>query len=524
MNILDWTVLSLYILIIVGIGFYLSKSQHNQQDYYLAGKRMPSWQIALSMVATQVSAISLIGAPAFIAVKGDGGLFWLQYEFAIPIAMIFIMITVVPIYHRFGVISIYEYLEQRFGPHIRVVLSLIFMASRSLAAGVALVATSIVTSVILDIPLTITVIVTGAIAVLYTTMGGIKADIYSDILQLFILWFSAMLCLFMLLELTKGCPLPETERYEIFKISGTGLGDGETYGFWPMLLGGFFLYLSYYGCDQSETQRLLTAKDTRHAQKALLINGMLRFPLVITYCSVGILIIPFLHSHPSFTKMLNGKPADFLMPTFLLHYMPHGLLGLAIAGIFAASMSSLDSTLNSLSAVTWRDFLQKHTFFQRISPGKELWFSKFLTLMWGILCTIFALYMIGGPETVLVMVNKIGSAFYGPILAMFWLGIFTSRTNEKGAIIGLIVGVGTNIFLWQSYEQQVSWLWWNLIGFLISFGIGYITSLLIAPSSKSNNISILLASKPPPAYWGALLFVFCAILFICWLIQRLLLA
>lgn len=523
MNLLDWTVLSLYVLVIIGIGFYLSKSQYSQKDYYLGGKRIPPWQIALSMVATQVSAISLIGAPAFIAMRAKGGLFWLQYEFAIPIAMISIMITVVPIYHSLGVVSIYEYMDNRYGPKLKSILSLIFMASRSLAAGVALVATSIVTSVILDIPLTITVIVTGAIAVLYTTVGGIKADIYSDILQLFVLWLTAILCLFILFELTEGMLFPETERYTVFKMAGTGLGDGQTYGFWPMFLGGFFLYLSYYGCDQSETQRLLTAKDTKDAQKALFINGMLRFPLVITYCSVGILLIPFLFHHPEFSEMVKNKQPDFLVPTFLLHYMPHGLLGLAIAGIFAASMSSLDSALNSLSAVTWRDFLQKSPRFKDISSEKELWFSKFLTLLWGILCTLFALYMIGGPETVLVMVNKIGSAFYGPILAMFWLGIFTKRANEKGAITGLVSGVGLNILLWQFYETRVSWLWWNATGFIMAFITGYLVSILIPSRLKcKSNIQILTSHRPPSVYVLVLFVAFLGIISICLGIQRML--
>jgi len=150
MNFLDWLVILLYISAILSIGFYLSRKQHTQVDYYLGGRSIPSWQIALSMVATQVSAISLIGAPAFIALKKDGGLFWLQYEFAIPIAMIFIMYTVVPIYHRFRVISIYEYLEKRFGVRIRSIISFVFMISRSLAAGVALFATSIVVSVMVE--------------------------------------------------------------------------------------------------------------------------------------------------------------------------------------------------------------------------------------------------------------------------------------------------------------------------------------------------------------------------------------
>jgi len=515
MNLLDWLVLFSYVLLILAIGFYLNKRQFSQFDYYLGGKSIPPWQIALSMVATQVSAISLIGAPAFIALKKDGGLFWLQYEFAVPLAMIFIMITVVPVYHRFKVVSIYEYMEERFGKNIRSLLSLIFMISRSLASAVALLATSIVVSVILNLPLDLTIIAVGLIAIIYTTMGGIRADIYSDIIQLVILWGSAFVLLFMLLDLTKGIPILETERYRIFKFSGTGLGDSETYSFWPMLFGGFFLYLSYYGCDQSETQRLLTARNTLEAQKALLINGSLRFFLVITYCSVGILIIPFLRSNPRFADLLKGKRPDFLIPLFLLHYMPHGLLGLTVSGIFAASMSSLDSTLNSLSAVLWRDFLESQI---KVSAEKELFFSKLLTFLWGIVCILFSLYMSGGPETVIVLVNKIGSAFYGPILAAFWLGIFTTRANEKGAILGLISGVFTNIFLWQYYGNRVSWLWWNLIGFTISFSVGYVTSLL-SPSKKRKK-DFLLESMPPPKYIIILCSVFLIIVLSCYIIQK----
>ncbi len=518
MNLLDWSVLFSYVLLILAIGFYLNKRQFSQFDYYLGGKSIPSWQIALSMVATQVSAISLIGAPAFIALKEDGGLFWLQYEFAVPLAMIFIMITVVPVYHRFKVVSIYEYMEERFGGNIRSILSLIFMISRSLASGVALLATSIVVSVILNLPLDFTIIAVGLIAIIYTTMGGIKADIYSDIIQLIILWGSAFILLFMLLDLTKGTPIFETERYRIFRFSGTGLGDSEIYSFWPMLFGGFFLYLSYYGCDQSETQRLLTARNTLEAQKALLINGSLRFFLVITYCSVGILIIPFLRSNPEFTDMLKGKRPDFLIPLFLLHYMPHGLLGLTVSGIFAASMSSLDSTLNSLSAVLWRDFLGQKI---KVSSEKELFFSKLLTFLWGIVCILFSIYMSGGPETVIVLVNKIGSAFYGPILASFWLGIFTTRANEKGAILGLISGVLTNIFLWQYYGNRVSWLWWNLIGFVVSFSVGYVTSLLFSSKKKMRN-DFSATSIPPFKYIAILCSVFIMIILSCLILQKIL--
>ncbi len=529
MDSIDWIILIVYIFVIIYMGFYVGRSQRSQEDYYLGGRGMPAWQVALSIVATQVSAISLIGAPAFIAMKPGGGLVWLQYEFAIPLAMMLIMLTVVPMYHKTGVISIYEYLENRFGSATRTILSLIFMASRGLAAGVALLATSIVTSVCMDMPLFHTVLLIGVISIVYTALGGIRADIYSDILQLVILWSGAIICLFVLLGLIgenpfDGMTVTTAERYKVFNMGGSGLGDGVTFGFWPMLVGGFFLYLSYYGCDQSETQRLLTARDARQAQKALFYNGMIRFPLVITYCSLGIFLIPFLNSHPDFLKRLAGQSPDFLLPHFLLVYMPQGLLGLLIAGIFAASMSSLDSTLNSLSAVTWRDFLQKYFGrFKAIPREKEVWVSKILTVMWGLLCTVFALGMIGGPETVLVLVNKIGSAFYGPILATFWLGILTKKASQPGAITGLGTGVAMNIFIWQFFGKTVSWLWWNPVGFFTSFIVGYGISLAFS----KDRLKVFEKTRQGPdktgfplVYYLVLTCVFGGILLVCWLIER----
>ncbi len=516
-------------MVILSMSCLVGRRQESQQDYYVGGRSIPAWQAGLSLLATQVSAISLIGAPAFIALKPGGGLKWLQYEFAIPLAMIVIMVTVVPVYRRTGVISIYEYLEWRFSPAVRGLLGFIFMASRGLASGVTLLATSIVTSVCLDLPLFETVILIGAVSIVYTTLGGIRADIYSDIIQLVILWSGALICLVILFRMSGGdlfSPDLPRERFEIFQMTGAGLGDGRTFGFWPMLLGGFFLYLSYYGCDQSETQRLLTTRDEREAQKALLINGLLRFPLVITYCGVGVMLIPFLVHHPRFLVGFEGKNPDFLLPHFLLQYMPHGLLGLLVAGIFAASMSSLDSALNSLSAVILRDFLQKYIpGLRRIGGEKEVWLSRLLTVAWGILCTVFALGMIRGPETVLILVNKIGSAFYGPILAVFWLGIMTQRTNEHGAILGLVFGVGVNVFIWRIFGNTVSWLWWNPIGFFSSFLAGYAGSFMTARKVRPGPREMPRktgARRFPTRYAVCLTGAFAGILVVCLVLQFLL--
>ena len=477
---LDWTVVIAYIGAVLLMGFYLARRQQTRKDYYLAGRRMGSLQVALSLVATQVSAISIIGAPAFIALKEGGGLKWWQYEFAVPLAMIVLMLTLVPLYHKVKSITIYGYLEGRYGRSMRMLISAVFLISRGLGAGVVLFATGIVLSSLLKWPLFETLILVALITVVYTTLGGITADIYSDILQLFILWFSAAFMLFLLFKemgLSFLEYLPEhSERLRVFITDKSGLGDGESFALWPMLLGGFFLYLSYYGTDQSEAQRLLTTPDARSAQKALFINGMLRFPLVLTYSFVGVLLLAFLSANPEFLARLEGKRADMLVPEFVLLYFPPGLVGLFLSGVFAATMSSIDSAMNALSAATYEDFLTP--LFPRLSNLSRRWqmfLSKLLTVLWGVFSTAFALTLIRSPETVIEIVNRIGSAFYGPILAVFVMGMFVRRVGALPAAVGLAVGVLFNLYLWK-FQPGVSWMWWNAFGFLLSSTVSLVLS------------------------------------------------
>ncbi len=485
MNMLDWTVLLFYLAGVVAMSWFLGRKQHNQEDYYLAGRKMTYGKIGLSVMATQVSAISLIGAPAFIALKNNGGLVWLQYEFAVPLAMMAIMLVPLPIFYRFRSVTIYAYLEERFGALTSVLISAVFIISRGLGSGVALLATAIVTSSCLQLSLPATIILIGTVSIIYTTFGGITADIYSDIIQLAVLWIGALITVFMLIDLvdisTPGIFASGAERLQIFNIRATGIGKENTFGFWPMLIGGFFLYVSYYGFDQSQTQRLLTASSLNESRKALLLNGLLRFPLVLTYSAIGILLIPFLRLHPQFAASFANRNPDFLVPDFLINYFPHGLLGIIIAGLFAASMSSIDSALNSLSAATYKDIVLK--IFPSLSQKDnryQMVLSRRLTVFWGMVATLFALQLTGGHETVLETVNKIGSAFYGPVMAVFWLGMTSASVRQKNVITGLIFGVGINILLWLVFADSVSWLWWNVAGFTVTYAI----ALLLIPFGK----------------------------------------
>jgi SSS family solute:Na+ symporter len=473
MTLLDWLIIAATIVLVLCVGFRLSRRQRDEVDYFLGGRRIRSWPVGLSLLANQVSAISLVGAPAFIAVKAGGGLRWLQYELAVPLAMAAIIVFLLPLYRGSGSISIYHYLEERFGPRLRLLVTLVFLLSRALGSGVILLATAYVTAVCLDISLLWALAAIALVTLAYTTMGGITADIYTDILQLAILWASALVCIIILVRLLGGVPGPLVAsgpgRYSVIVTAGSA---GSTFSFWPMLLGGFFLYISYYGCDQSQAQRLLTTADQGQARQALLINGMLRFPIVATYCFIGYLLIPFLAAQPSFAAQIAGLPPDYIMPHFFRRFLPAGFLGFVIAGVFAASLSSLDSALNSLSAVSWNDVLLK------LRPGltglrqnKKLLVSRLLTIFWGTTAFLAALAMVDSGETVIEIVNKIGSAFYGPIAAVFMIGTLAPRVRENAAIAGLLSGFCANVYLWAFQSATVSWLWWNVVGFVFAAAV-----------------------------------------------------
>jgi SSS family transporter len=479
MTLLDWIVIAIYIAIIVGMASFLARRQKSSEDYFLGGHKMSYVSVGFSLLANQVSAISLIGAPAFVALKSEGGLKWLQYELAIPLAMIFLMHFLVPALRKYSITSIYEYLGKRFGKGSRLTVSTIFLLSRGLGTGVVLYASGVVMAAALSISLSATMILMGVISVLYTTIGGIQADIYSDIIQLVIIWIGTAASIVAAVSLLGPhwsffSHIP-ADRLATVDFSHHGFGDGETFSFWPMLIGGFFLYVSYYGCDQSQSQRLLTTPTSDTARKALFINGLLRFPLVLGYCFLGLLMIGILQLQPQLQAEVPREHPDFLIPLFIIKFLPSGLTGLILAGLLAASMSSLDSAFNSLSAVTMRDFIQQSRL-KKWNKRKQLLASRACTFGWGAFCTGAGFCFARSSDTVIEIVNKVGSIFYGPVLAAFLMGIFFRKLKGSVVITALMGSVFLNLSLWL-FTPTISWMWWNVTGFLASFIIALIYTL-----------------------------------------------
>lgn len=484
MNVLDWCIVALYMTGMIAVSWYVGRRQRTNNEYYLGGNSVGYWPIAVSTMATQCSTNSLLGAPAFVIAVG--GLVWLQYELAVPLAMIGIMMFLLPFFRKQNCLSVYEYLERRFGPASRTMLSLLFLFLRAFSTGVTVYGISIVIQQLVGMPFWAAVLLLGAITILYDFLGGIRADIYSDVIQMVVLYAGIAVCLVFALKMVGGwseaVALFPAANSRTLDFSGFGLREGETFTFWPMLVGGFFLYLSYYGCDQSQVQRELSTKDVDDTNMSLFLNGMLRFPLVITYCLLGVVIGAFLVKNPGFVQHIidpaTSRPNyNLVVPVFCLRHLPHGVIGLIMVSLFAAAMSSLDSTINSLSAVTIRDIVERFVTRAPLHGRAEFFWSRGTTIFWGVLCVVFSFFVGDISESIIESINKIGSLANGPILATFLLATLTRRANDRGVATGIVAGFVANLLTWKLLPG-VSWLWWNVSGCAVTFGLGYLTSLL----------------------------------------------
>jgi SSS family transporter len=483
MNTLDYIIVVVYAIGFLGLG-YIFKDQKDGKDYFLGGKDFGWLPLGLSIMATQLSAISFISAPAFVGLRAGGGLEWLSFEFGVPIAMLFLMAVLIPPLYKSGVVSIYEFLERRFSASSRLLLSFVFLLSRAFATGVMVYAVSIILESVLDISFWNTLGVIGVITLIYSLQGGMKAVVYGDMIQMIILFVGIIACLFFGLSELGGwesfTSQLDRSRLEAVDFSSLGFQKGEEFGFWPMVLGGFFLYVSYYGTDQSQAQRTLSARNMDVVRKTLLFNGLIRFPVTLSYCIMGLVIGTLVFATPEFATAIPDDRPDMMIPIFIRDYLPHGMIGLLIVAILSAAMSSLSSAINSLSAVTVEDFIARG---KELEGKKYMVYSKLAALFWGIICILLAAFAGDIADTVIEAINKIGSVFYGPILATFLLAIMTKRTHALGANIGLAVGVLVNVYLWL-YVPEIFWFWWNMIGTVITLAVGYGTSLIIPGKAK----------------------------------------
>lgn len=499
MNWFDWLVVAVYLVGLLTMSYFLGRRQKDGKDYYLAGNQMSALPIALSTTATQCSTNSLLGAPAFVAL--GAGLVWLQYELAVPLAMIVCILLIYPIFRRRNFTSVYEYLEQRYSAKTRLTVAVLFMFFRALGTGITLYGVSLMVVTCLGIPFYLAVLCIGVATIAYDTMGGLRAVIWSDVIQFGLLFGAVLLAIiFCLIEIGGWNSIWSLFPAEQSSALNFNSGDNEAlenYEFWPMLIGGFFIYVSYYGCDQTQAQRELSSRNVQVTQQALFYDGLIRFPLVMSYCFLGVCIGAYIQLHPEFLDLLRintdtgmqdpdaAVQENLVVPTLAFELFPHGCIGLIAVGMFAAAMSSLDSTINSLSAVTMEDVLPALRK-KRILKRNQLRYSRLTTLFWGAVIVASSFIYLYTGDNIVKLINKIGSLYNGPLLAVFIVGMLTTGVSSRAILWSFGFGILLNLLLWLGTldlitthvysTRAISFWWWNPIGFFSTAGLALFLS------------------------------------------------
>lgn len=539
----DWFVLALTLLSIIGYGIWKSRNTQNIEGYLLADRKMPWYHVGLSVMATQASAITFLSAP------GQGysdGLRFVQFYFGLPLAMIVLCITFIPIFHRLNVYTAYEYLETRFDNKTRTLTASLFLLQRGISTGITIYAPALVLSTILHMEVTYTTVAMALLVILYTVYGGAKAVSYTQMLQMAIIFAGLFLAGYTVVDL-----LPENVGFgDALHIAGkmgklnaidTQFDPDEKYNLWSGIIGGFFLQLSYFGTDQSQVGRYLTGKSITQSRLGLIMNGLVKIPMQFFILLIGTLVFAFYQYHkpPMFFNKVevqaihesrlggdyrrleqeyavkhaakqkqvaalveaehqgnekaiselrtqlqlsnresdtirargialmkkHNKKADtndtnYIFLSFVIDYLPVGLVGLLIAIIFLASMGSTASGLNSLTSTTIIDFYKR--FYRKEGTDRRyLATSRWVTMLWGLFCLVVALYA-ARLGNLIEVVNILGSLFYGTILGIFVVAFYLRKVQGTAVFAAAVVAEIVVVIAW-SFNFS-AFLWLNLIG------------------------------------------------------------
>lgn len=564
MHPVDWFIVLAYLVWIVYDGLKRSSGTDRVEGYFLADRTLPWWAVGLSVMATQLSAITLVGT------TGQGyvdGMRFIQFYFGLPIAMIILSVTVVPFFHRARVFTAYEYLEQRFDARTRMLASLLFLLSRAASCGVIISAPAVILSIVFGWNLTVTVLAIGVPTVVYTMFGGVQAVTWTDVKQMILIVGAvvAAVCLLMAnlpTYMTLGSALSLAGATGRMQAIDFRFDLNQTYTFWSGLIGGLFLSLSYFGCDQSQVQRYLTARSIDEGRSSLLMSAFVKIPLQVLILLTGILVFVFylfnmppMLFNPVYQRQIlassraaeytslegvfrqayeerrvaaesfaafrrtgienqvvssrtafvesdkrivdirtraaalvrdvtgdrNFGDVNYVFPTYITTRMPVGMIGLMIAAIFAAAMSSIAAELNSLSTSTIIDVYRRHVK-KEATERHYLAAAKIATGFWGVFACGVAVYA-ASLGSLIEVVNRLGSLFYGALLGAFILAIGTRRASSRGAFWGVIAGESAVISV-AVLLPRISFLWHNVVGVVVTVVVGMAISLT-EPGRKS---------------------------------------
>jgi SSS family solute:Na+ symporter len=497
---IDYVVLLAYLVGITIFGVLFRKSQKTVKDYFVGAKNINWVIISLSIVATETSTLTLIGVPAIAyanyAYPEQGGNYtYLQVVIGYIIARFVISILFIPAYFRGDILTAYKLLENRFGVSTKNFAASMFLVMRALAEGVRIFAASIVLSAVLgsslpNLPnLTLwSIVIVGVLTLVYTFEGGIAAVIWTDLIQLIIYIGGSLVAAYMLLTLVPGgwseiySQGMAAGKFQVFSFKWSA---NLPFTFWAGVFGGTCLTMASHGTDQLLVQRLFTCKNQRDSQKALILSGFVVLFQFALFLTIGVMLYTYYKFYPM-TGTLTSN--DEIFPKFIVERLPHGISGLVIAAIFAAAMSNLSGSLNSLASTTVLDFY-KPLINPNASDESLLKLSRWLTAAWGIVLIAIA-FLARNWGSVFTVGLTIASLVYGPMLGAFLLGVLTKRANQIGVIAGMLTSIGVMLTLKSAdllgYTNvplhDLAWTWFVLAGTAICLVVGYGVSISVSES------------------------------------------
>jgi sodium-coupled monocarboxylate transporter 8/12 len=480
-SLLDYSIFAIYLLATVAIGTMFMKGQRNLDEYFLAGRGMGSVIVAMTMLAALFSGISFLAGPS--EGYANGPIFYLvnlAFFIATPVtALVFL-----PFYYSSRFFTAYQYLEERFSVQLRTLASASFIVRVLLWLAAATYAPALALEQATGMPLWFTILCTGILTTIYTTFGGMRAVIWTDVMQLVVL-FGGQLAIAIIA--TSRVPGGLSRVIELGHEGGRfdlSLSPDPTVRLtlWGLIIGAAFMHLVQMATDQVSVQRYLSATSLRVARRGLWLKLALTLPVTAVFYGTGLVLYAYYHVHGD--PLAAGKitKADQILPFFVVTELPHGFPGLFIAAIYAASMSTISAGINSLTSASLVDFYQRLWRRPDLSESNQLRIARWLTFTYGALVIALA-FLVHRLGTLLEATNKVIGLVGGPLIGLFLLGILTRRATSRGALIGWLAGLLMTIYV--CFGTKISFLWYAMTGCLTTMGVGLLVSMLeAAPDAK----------------------------------------
>lgn len=488
---LDIVILVIYLAGMIGLGAVFYRPRADTREFFMAGRSVAWIPVAISIVATDFSAITYLGMPAFVYRRDLQAL-------ALIFVLVFIVIPLVirffvPYYHRFQFSTSYEYLERRFDARTRTTVSLLFLLLRGTYLGIVIYAPSLVVSAVTGLPLMQSILCMGILTTAYTALGGMRAVIWTDVIQFATILVGVGSILFVAYSSLNASPAEIWNTASSLgktKFLDFSIDPRNEFTAWAVLLGGTVIFLNTFGADQVILQRYMSTRTLDECRRALKLQASLALLVAISLCTVGLMLSVYYDRNPEEAKQISM--ADAVLPYFAIHRLPAGLAGLVIASIFAAAMSTLSGGINSLTTATVVDFYRR-LYERGASEAHYLKAARIITIAWGLVATCVALYAEHLGELA-VAYSKVNSFLGGLILGVFLLGIFTKRATGPSSLAGAALGLIVVITL--SSTTSVSWLWYGVSGCSTTVVAGWILGKWLRAAEPALSPSLAMAPNP----------------------------